>query len=177
MRWDLIRFGPSALLSLLTGKTIFLTFTAELFAGIMLCFLRWGVVPLSPCFSALSNLTQNSFYVSFRGGEVCWSLSGKRPHLISVWALLKCGTERRRERSGENMLTLGYKNGQGQTLLWGLIIRTDKMNSKECISDSLLGMRIMKGMHKGPKKEQRPFSLSLHILSLRTLGLSNTTIF
>lgn len=53
------------------------------------------------------------------------------------------------------MLTSGYKNGQGQSQLRGLIIPTDKMNSKDCISDSLLGMRIMKGMHKGPKKKKR----------------------
>lgn len=38
MRGTVIRFRPSALSSLLTGKAIFLTFTTDLFVCIMLCF-------------------------------------------------------------------------------------------------------------------------------------------
>lgn len=73
------------------------------------------------------------------------------------------------------MHTLGCKNEQGQSWLWGLIMRTDKMNSKDCISDSLLGTRIMKDMHKRPK-EQTPFSLFSHIPFWRTSRLSDASV-
>lgn len=117
-----------------------------------------------PVFPLISNMTLNAAFNSV--WKSCLSLGERRRSISSFWffeSLLNATPERERERGSwsrvEDMLTLDYKTGQGQNQLEGLIIWTDKMNSKDCLSDSLLGMRIMEGGHRGPEKEQTSFNL------------------
>lgn len=80
------------------------------------------------------------------------------------------------QSSVKDILILGYKTMQGQSQLQELITQNDNMNSKDSISDCLLGMRIIKDT-QGASKRTDPFNLVLHIPSWEHQGLCNTSIF